>query len=145
LGAKIYLATVALLTASGLAGVRAGDGEAGQLTGRWELVSEVIDGEMTECTAHTAEWVFRGERLTDLIDGKELFRTRYRLLPHSDPKGFDLMEKDGRRVANRAIYTVDGDTFTIAFYREVRKARPADFKSKLADDKVVRVYRREKS
>jgi uncharacterized protein (TIGR03067 family) len=142
---RIHLATAAALAAAGLPGARADDGDAARLAGRWELVSEVTDGVRTEETPDTAEWVIRGNRVTDLIHGKELFRTRYRLRSGSDPKAFDLMERHPRRVATRAIYAADGDTLTVAFYREAGKSRPGDFESKPDDDKVVRVYRRRKS
>jgi uncharacterized protein (TIGR03066 family) len=118
--------------------------DAQTLQGTWELVSEVIDGKKTDLAGPRAEWVFRDDRVTDRLGGKELFRTGYRLLPSSDPKGFDLMERDGKRVANAAIYTLEGDTFTIAFFREDGKGRPKDFKSEPGDGKVVRVYQRQR-
>ena len=119
-------------------------GEVERLAGTWVLASEAIDGDPTDMAGPRAEWVLRGHRVTDRVGGAELFRTTFRVRPGSDPAALDLLERDGKTVANATIYELAGDRLTIAFFRDPGRSRPKDFKSAPGDDKVVRVYRREK-
>jgi uncharacterized protein (TIGR03067 family) len=125
-----------------------------KLQGTWRLVSEVIDGEESCLRAHQSEWVFKGDHVTITIDGKKEFalRTRYRLLPSTCPKGFDLMERDDKHVASKAIYSQEGDTLTMAHFWKSEE-RPKDFgpirgtgsRRENGKEKIIRVFRREKS
>jgi len=125
-----------------------------KLQGTWRLVSEVIAGEKSDMTMCRVEWVFKGDHVTITIDGEKEFaiRTRYRLLPSTRPKGFDLMERDDKHVASRAIYSLEGDTLTMAHFR-MSEDRPKDFRPSRGTggrrengkEKIIRVFRREKS
>jgi uncharacterized protein (TIGR03067 family) len=143
MGVQVFLALAAALPV--LAGPPhrgAARAEMSRLAGTWELVSETVDGERTDLTGLQAELVFRGNRVTDRLNGRVFFRTGYRLMPGYDPKGLDVMERDGVQVANEAVYSLARGRLTIAFFRGDGKARPKDFKPEPGDDKVVRVYRR---
>lgn len=123
-----------------------------KLQGTWRLVSEAIAGEKSDVTTYRVEWVFKGDQVTITIDGKKelAIRTRYRLLPSTRPKGFDLMERNDKRVASRAIYSLEGDTLTMAHFR-MSEERPKDFRpsrgrpGENGNEKIIRRFRREKS
>jgi uncharacterized protein (TIGR03067 family) len=118
---------------------------ADRLAGTWVLATEVVDGVRSDLTGLQSEWVIRGRQVTDRLDGHEGFDTTFRLPPGTGPgpRALDLLERDGRSLAAAAVYVLDGDRLTIAFYRESKK-RPNKLTPEADDDKVVRVYRRER-
>ena len=55
--------------------------------------------------------------------------------PRRDPKAIDLMNKDG--LLQAAIYTIEGDTLTIAAGNGTGQPRPADFEAGKKSVKIV--------
>jgi uncharacterized protein (TIGR03067 family) len=114
--------------------------EVKKLQGTWRLVSEVNDGVRSENVPGKFEWVIKGQGVRDMVRGRELFGTTFRVSTERGRRAFDLMERDGT-VATRAIYSVRGNTLTIAFKLDGR-TRPTDFWS--GEGSVVRIYHRDR-
>lgn len=85
-----------------------------------------------------------GNNTLRFLCSADALATRYRLLPTTCPKGFDLIERDDKHVASRAIYSLEGDTLTMAHF-STSEERPKDFRSIHDQEKIIRVFRREKS
>ena len=55
--------------------------------------------------------------------------------PRRDPKAIDLINKDG--LLQAAIYSVEGDTLTVAAANDTGQPRPADFEAGKKSVKIV--------
>jgi uncharacterized protein (TIGR03067 family) len=118
--------------------------ELARLQGTWKMVSLERDGRVFEYPEGSQpRWLVKGNRLLNAADEKE-FATIV-VDPSTTPKLLDQM-RTGAKSAAEAIYTLDGDTWTVCINTQTDGARerPTDFATKGKANWKVWTLHREK-
>jgi uncharacterized protein (TIGR03067 family) len=141
---------VALVAVLGL--VRAGDAqdpnkkEMARLEGSWSMVSSKADGRaMPPELVKTGKRVAKGGETTIKVEGRVLFKAKFRIDPAKKPKAIDytMMEGPSRGKTQLGIYELDGDTLKFCFAAP-GKERPTDFTADEGSRRPLSVWKRDK-
>jgi uncharacterized protein (TIGR03067 family) len=96
-----------------------------ELQGKWQLISEKRDGkELHEAPCH---YIFKDATMTTHPQGKQASYYTLKLDATKSPKEMDIVATfdDGRVVAAKVIYEIDGDTLRWCYGRD--NNRPNSF------------------
>ncbi len=123
--------------------------ELGRLAGTWQVVSYVKDGvELVEGQDDPVEILitFKKDGTFEWVKGGGDGGRVEHIDPSKKPKEVDYAFADGdnKDKTQKAIYKLDGDTFTDCFTEPGSKDRPTEFKSTKDNGCSMAVYKRVK-
>jgi uncharacterized protein (TIGR03067 family) len=116
-----------------------------RLTGTWEIVRAVRDGEGVPFAKGEGIATIKDGKLTITVGGKVMSEATLRIDPTTRPKSLDATTSSGpmKGEVSRAIYEVKGDTLRICWALS-EKPRPKTFESKKDSWHVLTIYKRVK-
>lgn len=120
-----------------------------QLAGTWGFAAAEERGKKVSVEENPKgikdlKWVFKGDKLALLADGKG-DEFEYKIDPTKSPKEIDLKLSFGGRPAISAlcIYKLEGDQLTLCLGDKEGKARPTEFKTEQGSRFAIFVLKRE--
>lgn len=122
------------------------ESEMRRLQGIWTLDSMEIDGRPAS-EEQTRGWilVIEGDQYNP-GSGQTSVEYTFRIDPHRNPKGIDLVPHDGthRGRTLRGVYEIRGETLVICRVRFPEGERPAGFATRIESGLVTTVWKRRK-
>lgn len=112
------------------------------LLGEWVLTRAILHGEETEIGAQISR-EFNEKEIVLRVNGRELSRRRYSVLPNKEPKEMEYAYRalEGEIRTAKAIYKIEGETLTICASLQ-SNTPPSQFDSSIGSDRTLDVYER---
>ena len=99
----------------------AGDKDHDRMQGTWVLTKLEVDAKDAPKTTSDTNWIFKGEKLKNVREGKTTFEGTFKLQPTKSPAQIDIMitaaagenEKKLVGMTTKGIYSFDGETLKL--------------------------------
>ena len=115
------------------------------LQGKWVLVATEYKGNPLEGLKEKHVWVFEGDKVTVLKDGKKEREFKFTTNGSKQPAHIDFMRLDGDSKGEKAkcVYSLTGDELKICMSHTASEGRPVDIKTGPKSELLVLQFKRE--